>query len=75
MNLNHKEIMGGDPSEAAHGISRQRNTVGDKSLQNKAPMSFLFKMNGVLLSLFTWKKVKIIHLCWYVLIFKTAPQN
>ena len=56
-------------------ISRHMNTVGDKSLQNRAPMSSLFKMNGVLPSLFIWKDVKITHLWWSLLIFKAAPQN
>ena len=41
----------------------------------RTPISFLFKANGVLPSLFIWKVVKIIHLCLSLLIFIAAPQN
>ena len=34
---------------------------GDPSLQNKTPMHFIFKMNGVWPSLVIWKEIKIIH--------------
>ena len=72
-------VRGGNPSEAAHGkwISWHMNTIEDQYRQNRAPMSFLFKMNVVIVmtSLFNWKDVKIIHFCCSLLIFKAASQN
>ena len=44
-------------------IFRHRNTDGGKSLQNRVPISFLFKTNGVLPSLFIWmEKIDPIHM-------------
>ena len=39
------------------------------------PIPFIFKMNGFVPSLVIWKVLKIIHLCWSVLIFGADPQN
>ena len=45
------------------------------SLQDRTFLSFRSKMNRVLPSLVTWKKVKIIQHCWSVLLLKVHQKN
>ena len=55
-------------TEISEYISQEISTGGDPSLQNRTPMPFIFKMNGVLPSLVISKELKIFF-------FNFAPEG
>ena len=62
-------------TEISEYSSQEMSTGGDPSLEIRTSITIIFKMNGVLPSAVIWKELKIIHICWSVLIFRAAPQN